>query len=408
MTVGLVSRTVSYATTGSSLGPFSIPFQFFEIAVYLNNVLVSPALYTITWTNGTEGLTGSITYNVPGTEPNGTLRIDGSTVRVQQTEYEQNTAFIASSHEKALDRLTMIVQEMSVSGAVNVADAVAALGAAADAEAAAAAAEAAEAAIVALLAQFNASIYGQCRLVKSGSNLLLTPFNGNLLTINGVSKVIPSSGVSLSPSGAAAATYYYIYAFMSGAVMTLEYSVTAPVVNTSTGIKQKSGDATRTLVGAAYTDTGPAWADTNGKLWVLSHFNRRPKTSQLNLSGDHATSSAVFVELHSSLHSNFLCWSDELAFVTYLGDCTGTNGVVYLTTGIGIDSTSVASQQQRVTSEGDVPFPDFATFAVALAVSGLSEAAAHYATALAKVTLATGTGGTFYGGDTTMIVSVMG
>jgi hypothetical protein len=45
------------------------------------------------------------------------------------------------------------------------------------------------------------SFHGQCRLVLSGANLLLRPFNGNKLMVGGVFSTIPSAGVSLAPTG---------------------------------------------------------------------------------------------------------------------------------------------------------------------------------------------------------------
>lgn len=42
--------------------------------------------------------------------------------------------------------------------------------------------------------------HGQCRLVKSGVNLLLQPFNGNKLIINGQAQKIPSAGVTITPA----------------------------------------------------------------------------------------------------------------------------------------------------------------------------------------------------------------
>src|SRR6202022_3277170 len=116
--------------------------------------------------------------------------------------------------------------------------------------------------------------HGQCRLTLSGSNLLLSPRNGNKLIINGWHEVVPDAGVTLAPTGLTAGTFYYIYAFMNVGSMTLEASTTTHPTQAGTGGELKSGDATRTLVGAAFTDTGPAWADTFAKCWVLSWFNR--------------------------------------------------------------------------------------------------------------------------------------
>ena len=111
MTIDNTERTISYTTTGVSLGPFSVPFNFFEIDVYLDDELVAPSEYTITQT--VTGSTGSITFDL--NMPDGELRIDGATALTQQTDYTENSAFPADSHEKALDRLTMIAQELKAS-----------------------------------------------------------------------------------------------------------------------------------------------------------------------------------------------------------------------------------------------------------------------------------------------------
>jgi hypothetical protein len=54
--------------------------------------------------------------------------------------------------------------------------------------------------------------HGQCRLVKSGANLVLQPFNGNKLMIGGKMRTIPAAGVSLAATGLTAGTKYYAYA----------------------------------------------------------------------------------------------------------------------------------------------------------------------------------------------------
>lgn len=155
---------------------------------------------------------------------------------------------------------------------------------------------------------------GQCQLTKSGASLLLSPLGGNRLSINGVPQAVPDAGVSLAASNTAAA-FVYIYAFMNTGTMTLEMSQTVPILQTGTGVKQKTGDATRTLVGAAYTDAGGAWADTDGKLWVISYFNRRRKASKTTIVVSNATATQAYIEVDSSLRNNFINWSDETLFI---------------------------------------------------------------------------------------------
>lgn len=151
---------------------------------------------------------------------------------------------------------------------------------------------------------------GQCQLTKSGVTLLLSPYQGNRLTINGVPQIVPDVGISLAASNTAA-TFVYIYAFMNAGVMTLEMSTTSPTLQAGTGVKQKTGDATRTLVGAAYTDAAGAWADTDGKLWVLSYYNRRRKNSKTLLVTSLSVNSTAYLELDASMRNQFINWADE-------------------------------------------------------------------------------------------------
>lgn len=152
--------------------------------------------------------------------------------------------------------------------------------------------------------------YGQCRLTKSGANLLLSPYNGNRITINGSVCVIPAAGVTLAPTSLTPSTTYFIYAFMSGATLTLEASATAHATDATTGVEIKSGDATRTLVGMARVITGPAWQDATNQRFVVSWFNRRPLGCQAVLGANTGTSSTSGVELSTTLRNEFLAWAD--------------------------------------------------------------------------------------------------
>jgi len=181
-----------------------------------------------------------------------------------------------------------------------------------------------------------------CYLKKIGTNLVLTPYNGNLIVINRQVQKIPSGGVSLAPSGLSPSTLYYIYAYMSGATMMLEASVVNHVTSTLDGVEIKGSDQTRTLVGMAMTIAGPAWVDvapgtagpgignalqsgyTIGQLYVLSWFNPRPKSSTTWFSAFHRTSSGDFVELGTEIRNYFLTWAGrEIHYVA--GGSPGNN-----------------------------------------------------------------------------------
>jgi hypothetical protein len=145
-------------------------------------------------------------------------------------------------------------------------------------------------ALVSALRAFSRT--GGCgRLTKSGSNLLFSPFNGNLISINGNFEEIPDAGVTLGVGGLSASTTYRIYAFMSAGTLTLEASTTVHATQAGTGIEIKSGDATRTLVGMARTNGSTAWEDSATKRLVLSWFNRRAIHGRNGFAADRTTAS---------------------------------------------------------------------------------------------------------------------
>ncbi|GMO40871.1 carbohydrate-binding protein [Bradyrhizobium sp. TM233] len=177
--------------------------------------------------------------------------------------------------------------------------------------------------------------YGQCKLVKSGSNLVLQPFNGNLLTIAGATYAVPDAGVSLAATSLTPGTLYYIYAYMNSGTMTLETSTTAHATSTTAGNKGteiKSGDNTRSLVGMARVITGPAWADSATQRFVVSWFNRDRRSLAGALDGASTeTSTGSYVEKTVS-KVEYLCWAGELLQLITYGIITNSvnNGAVGL------------------------------------------------------------------------------
>ena len=117
MTVQVTDRVVQYTANGTTV-QFDVPFQFFEIEVYSNGALVDPNEYVISQLS--PGLTGSVTFNT--TPPSSTvITISSATTLAQETDYVENSPFPADTHEKALDRLTMGLQDLKrdVTGTAN-------------------------------------------------------------------------------------------------------------------------------------------------------------------------------------------------------------------------------------------------------------------------------------------------
>jgi hypothetical protein len=181
---------------------------------------------------------------------------------------------------------------------------------------------------------------GQCVLAKSGSNLVLSQRNGNRLLIDGVNRTIPSAGVTLAPTGLLANTLYYIYAYMSSGVMTLEASPISYSIESVYGTAVKSGNAARALVGMAYCKTAATFTDTNTQRLVRSWFND-PGVSGFNGSSTNtAFATAPYAEISSAFRAEFIQWSGEQISLMGTGVCFDTSafgGTMYLA--VAVDST---------------------------------------------------------------------
>lgn len=156
---------------------------------------------------------------------------------------------------------------------------------------------------------------GQCRLDYVGTtSIKLSRHNGKYILINGVLEEIPSAGVTLANTGLTASTLYYIYAYLSSGTMTLEASATAYATDSTYGHPIKSGDATRTLVGMVYMDTGTpgTFADTESARLVISYWNRKDTTVLGTKGTNTTTTSTSFTELSTTLRASFLHWGDEI------------------------------------------------------------------------------------------------
>ena len=118
MTVGALSPSKSYLENGVTT-VFAVPFRYLaadDLVVSRVTAGVESLLtYGVDWsaTDGPTDAGGTLTL---GASVSGaTLKIRRSTPRQQQTDYTTGDAFPADSHEQALDRLTLIAQELGVS-----------------------------------------------------------------------------------------------------------------------------------------------------------------------------------------------------------------------------------------------------------------------------------------------------
>lgn len=227
-----------------------------------------------------------------------------------------------------------------------------------------------------------------CRLdYISTSVIRLSRFNGTRLMIDGINEIIPSAGVDLSPSGLTPNTLYYIYAYMNAGTMTLEASTTVPATDATTGLRIKTGDATRTLVGMARPVTGPAWQDSDAQRFVRSWFNRRAMQIRNHFTTGRSTTSTSWVEVNSEIRAEFLLWSGEVFDAGLHASTVISSAGIRMGTALTIDGVAV-----NVAWSMETVLDDTGAHAVALrrVQADLSEGY-HYATLAGIVSSGTGT-----------------
>jgi len=167
--------------------------------------------------------------------------------------------------------------------------------------------------------------HGQCRfLYVSTTQCRLVPQNGNGLIINGRQYRIPAAGVNIANTAGVNSIVQYVYAYDSAGTIALEASSTTHALHTD-GVRIKSGDPSRTLVGMFIKPTSGEFVFTGPLNYVSSWFNRAPRGVQQYFS---ATTSSLneAVQLHSGV--SFLGWAGD----TFRVSCTG---ITHATTSSG-------------------------------------------------------------------------
>lgn len=180
---------------------------------------------------------------------------------------------------------------------------------------------------------------GQCRLsVASVTSLVLSPYNGNTIIINGAPRQIPSGGVTVTNSGVTANSLRYVYAYMSGSTMTLEVVTTGHSTGTD-GVEIKTGDPSRSLVGMIYSNASSQFVDTPSSRQCLSWFNRRSINGSATNSSNASTASSTPAPI-AGYQVDFLSWADESVFASVSGTATTSGANQTITSFINIDVTT--------------------------------------------------------------------
>lgn len=234
---------------------------------------------------------------------------------------------------------------------------------------------------------YLSAMNGRCRLsAESSTSLILLPFDGNTIVINGQVGKIPSAGITLSNSGASNSTLYYVYAYLSSGAPTLERSTTGHSTDTTTGVEIKTGDASRTLVGMARTTSGGVWSAGPRLQYVLSYFNRREVVSTGYLDSTIGLASTSYVEIpfSSNIRCEWLTWADEPVKFQVNGSVTNS-GTGATQTSIGVDGATPEDVYNLTAgTAGGAYFP------VGITHANTFSEGYHYSTVLGKAASGTG------------------
>ena len=161
-----------------------------------------------------------------------------------------------------------------------------------------------------------AGAFGRGQFAYVGpTQVRFAPVDGSQLYIDSAFRTIPAGGVMASNAGLAPFTLYYAYAAMVAGVMTLELSTSAYAIDAATGFRTKTGDPTRTLVGAAITGAGSPGAFVDGL--TRSWFGDASPIQTTGAAGSSTYSLSAVVLSGTAL--SVLAWDTETIDVEYVG-----------------------------------------------------------------------------------------
>lgn len=193
----------------------------------------------------------------------------------------------------------------------------------------------------------------QCgRLVYvSATQIRLDPQDGNTMWVysgsNWRRRIIPSAGITAANTNVyvngtagqnlAANTQYFVCLFDLAGVLTHDFVTTVPAVDATSGLKIKTGDPTRLLIGQVRTNAStPGQFQTPGL--VLSWYQRRAiAVAGTALSGPPTTTSTSTVELTSAARVTFLSWAEEAVEAEFTGYASSSGAGIQCITGITLD-----------------------------------------------------------------------
>ena len=191
--------------------------------------------------------------------------------------------------------------------------------------------------------------------VTSTTVLTLNPYGCNTLNIGGVSRVV--TPITISNSGLAASTLYYVYDTTAGLVLSATGHVTG-----SDGREYLSNSGTANtadrLVGMIETNASSQFQDAVSFRGCLNWF--APSRRVLSFQGPSTAGGSIVAGSganNAGYAATVLSWSDEAISSSVIGGGTTGSANALLTTSVYVDGTNygAASQAQIPTAGGYGP-----------------------------------------------------
>lgn len=186
----------------------------------------------------------------------------------------------------------------------------------------------------------NAGVAGNVRFsAQSATVVQACPYQGNKVQIGGAVYAVPAACVTTTNGGLSSGTLYYGYLFLSGSSLALELSTTGHITSSLTGVEVKSGDSSRTLVGALYSNGSSQFVDSSAQRLVASWFNRRLKAIQGAQTSAVTLTATSPTEIASAARIEYLAWSDDTAYGALFGNAANNTASSTCFGYIGVDGT---------------------------------------------------------------------
>lgn len=240
----------------------------------------------------------------------------------------------------------------------------------------------------------------QCgRLVYvSSTSIRLDPQDGNTIWVysgsNWRRRIIPSAGITVANTNFTGSSTYFVYLYDNAGVLTLEGSTTAPAVDATSGLKIKTGDATRLLVGMVRSVSGSFAAAPQ----VISWYKRRAIKASGALTTDRTSTSTSVVELNAETQAKFCSWAEEAILFSFNGKTSNDTSSQACNTVVCLDAAlTIIGLTANDTVGGD---PQNCSLSGAYTVTE----GYHYLTLGVSVSANTGT---WYAGNTLGTVTVV-